>query len=371
MKINVINFNQPAGAFYLATMPATEVVAIANIDRRQYLVNDDAPWGGVQREPSKKRIKEITAYSETVDASFPTPILLALDEDCYDLDEINQVLDIQKEGKIADVVDGQHRILGLADSSAIGKFQLPVIFILSATDEQKALLFATVNGKQTKVPASLVYDLFGVTEGRSPQKSSHEIARAFNSSPDSPYYRRLKMLGSKVHENESLTQGMFVKNLLPLISKEPMQDRDRIKLGESPLRNPALIFNKYFCDNEDSAILKILLNIFTSVKETWPDDWVNIKDSSLSRAVGFEGIMHAAPAMVKRGNELKVLSKGFFTIIFNDVAAEMTAAQLTFESKHFPASGAGPKKLQTLIEEAIVRRKSDLEAFAADAIEVK
>lgn len=371
MKINVIGFNQPAGAFFLATMSATDVVAIANIDRRQYLVNDEAPWGGVQREPSKKRIKEITAYSETVDASFPTPILLALDESSYKFDDANQILDIHKEGKIADVVDGQHRILGLADSTAIGKFQLPVIFILDATDEQKALIFATVNGKQTKVPASLVYDLFGVTEGRSPQKTAHEIARAFNSSPDSPYYRRLKMLGSKVHEKESLTQGMFVKNLLPLISREPMQDRDRIKIGEGPLRNPALVFNKYFCDKEDSSILKILLNIFTAVSEVWPDDWLNIKDSSLSRAVGFEGIMHAVPAMVKKGHELKILSKGFFTIIFKDVAEQMTSAELTFESRHFPASGAGPKKLQTLIEESITRRNVDLEAFAQVATKTK
>jgi DGQHR domain-containing protein len=354
VKIPVISFTQPAGVFYLANMKATDVIKIANISWRKY-IDDQVPSDSVQREPSPKRIREITAYSETVDASFPTPILLALKEGTYQYDEDQNVLEIPNDQKIADVVDGQHRILGLTNSLAVEKFELAVIFIFDATDDQKALIFATVNGKQTKVPASLVFDLFGITEGRSPQKTAHEIAQSLNSSEFSPWYRRLKMLGKKVHSNESITQGMFVNTLLPLISKNPQRDRNRIKTGIPPERDDALVFNKYFCDKEDSTILKILLNIFSSVKLTWPEDWDNPGESILARTVGFVGIMNSIPKMVEAGNQEKNLSIEFFNRIFEDVRQTMAAQNLSFKNvENFPSSGAGPNNLKKLIETSVV-----------------
>jgi hypothetical protein len=107
--------------------------------------------------------------------------------------------------------------------------------MIDATEEQKALIFATINGKQTKVPASLIYDLFAVTKTRSPYKTAHEIARALNSTPTSPWYRRLKMLGKKTAPGsaESLSQGTFVKFLLPRISSEPDLDMNLLKQNKA------------------------------------------------------------------------------------------------------------------------------------------
>jgi len=61
-------------------------------------------------------------------------------------------VDIVGDG-VADIVDGQHRVRGLMLSGRAADFSIPVVFILDPSEEQKALMFATINGKQTKVPA--------------------------------------------------------------------------------------------------------------------------------------------------------------------------------------------------------------------------
>src|SRR6266436_3836133 len=183
MKLPVITFDQPAGVFYLTALPAEEVIRISKVDPRKMDLETMETGGGIQREPSSKRIREITEYADTVDAAFPTPILLALSSsDCLLGENTITVL----RDKAADIVDGQHRVRGISNSSRVADLTLPVVLMLDATEEQKALVFATINGKQTKVPASLVYDLFGVTTGRSPQKTAHEIARAMNTENASP-----------------------------------------------------------------------------------------------------------------------------------------------------------------------------------------
>src|ERR1700733_9466779 len=208
MTFPILTFAQPVGDFILTAMPAKEIIRISKADPRKFDRVSMETEGGIQREPSEKRIKEIAEYAGTVDAAFPSTVLLAIRSDDCDVNEAS--ISIARE-KVADIVDGQHRVLGLMRSGKSDDFVIPVVIMIDATEEQKALIFATINGKQTKVPASLIYDLFGITKTRSPQKTSHEIARASNSSPTSPWYGRLKMLGKKTSPNssESLSQGTF------------------------------------------------------------------------------------------------------------------------------------------------------------------
>ena len=110
MRLPFIAFEQPAGIFLLTVIPARDVVRIARTNPRKFDPITLETFGGVQREANKQRIKEIAQYSETADAAFPTPILLALQEASYSLegDEINV-----HDDAFAEVVDGQHRIEGL------------------------------------------------------------------------------------------------------------------------------------------------------------------------------------------------------------------------------------------------------------------
>src|SRR5713226_519984 len=300
MSYPVIAVEQPAGTFYLTAMPAEDVVRMSRANPRVFDPQTLASGGGVQRDPSARRIKSIAEYAETSDSAFPTAVLLAIKSENCTLQ--NGEISVNGDN-VADIVDGQHRILGLSKAAQRGNFVLPIVFIIDATEEEKALLFATINGTQTKVPASLVYELYGVTESRSPAKTCHEIARSLNSMPESPWYRRLKMLGRKSspESTESLSQGTFVKFLLPLVSVDPAGDADLLKNGKPPGNYPKCIFNEYFRKEKDSQILKVLLNVFNGARKTWPEEWDDSTHFVLTKTLGFSGIMKALPDLVNEG----------------------------------------------------------------------
>lgn len=354
MKLSVIPFEQPAGSFLLTVMKAVDIIRISKADPRRYDSTAMASTGGIQRSISRTRIDEISEYAKTVDATFPTPILLALRADCYAL-QPDGAIDINESICQADIVDGQHRVRGLEKSGHAHEFWLPVVFILEPTEEQKALMFATINGKQTKVPASLIYDLFGVAETRSPQKTAHEIARALNNMSESPWHRRLKMLGTKTPGSiETLSQGTFVKQLLPHISANPVVDMDRIKKGELSIRQPDRIFNEFFCDNKDATILKVLINYFTAARNTWPRQWDDPVASILTKSIGFTGLMMALPSIYQKGYKQKNLSVEYFEGNFQRARSLLEKQVRELTSKHFPASSSGAGALRDLLCEAIV-----------------
>jgi DGQHR domain-containing protein len=348
MSYRVIAVEQPAGTFYLTAMSAEDVVRMSRANPRVFDPQTLTSGGGVQREPSGRRIKAIAEYAESSDAAFPTALLLAIkSENCTLQDG-----EISVNGdEVADIVDGQHRILGLSKAAGRGNFVLPVVFIIDATEEEKALLFATVNGTQTKVPASLVYELYGVTESRSPAKTCHEIARSLNSMPDSPWYRRLKMLGRKSvpGSTESLSQGTFAKFLMPHISANPAKDMELLKNNKPALVFPKCIFNDYFREGKDSLILKVLLNVFQGAQRVWPTEWDDPARFVLTKTLGFSGIMRALPDLVNKGRNQGDLSVDYFSTIFGRVKRQMEATGVTLTSEHFSASASGEAEFGEMI----------------------
>jgi DGQHR domain-containing protein len=241
---------------------------------------------------SDKRVKEIALYTEDPDATFPTPIIVAVDSDAdYKLEGATFEFDETK--LIGEIIDGQHRIAGLKRSPRIDEFVLPVIFMFDLVNEEKAYVFSIINSKQTPVSKSLIFDLFFLAETRSPQKTCHEVASLMNSDTKSPFYKRLKMLGRKEHEKASLSQGSFIKYLMPLISKHPDNDLIDIKRKHKIQEDPTLPLRYYFINKEDDAIYKILFNVFTAVRTTFPEQWNQPNDYILSKTIGYGAIMGA------------------------------------------------------------------------------
>lgn len=347
----VLTFDQPAGTFYLSTMPAEDILKIYKVNRRYYDPHTGETYGGIQRDQNLKRIVDISEYAKSPDASFPTPIILALSEGMYSIE--GETLSIPEES-VADVVDGQHRIEGIKRSGLASRFTLPVIFILEPTEEEKALIFATINGKQTPVPASIIYDLFGVSKSRSPQKTAHEIARALNSSDISPWRGRLKMLGKKTKgTNESLSQGTFVKFLLPHISSNPTEDMKSILLGNEPALRGNCIFNNYWRSQQDEIILKILINLFSAIRAVWPEEWDSPDEFILTKTTGYSGVMSALPDMFKKGIEKNDLSFEYFLQVFDNMHNYLTKNQIPLTSEYFFTSAKGESQFRDLIREAL------------------
>lgn len=349
---NLIEINQPIGTFYIGKLPAETVIKIAHVKKRKYDSDKSTTFGGVQRPESESRIKEIAKYCSDPDATFPTPIIISVDDSSeYKLN--GNVLEFNPDKFHGEVIDGQHRIKGIEQSDYISKFELPIIFMFNLIEEEKAYVFSTINSKQTRVPMSLIYDLFDVYETRSPMKVCHEIARTFNSDDTSPFYKRLKMLGAKQEELASLSQGSFVKYIIPLISKTP--DQDAIDIKKS---NPLKIDNScplrgYFEKGEDQVIYKILFNLFASFKEVFNEEWINPSEYILTKTLGYGAIVKAFPVMYEKGKAKKDLSSGHFLSETQKIKEYFQNQNIKLTSEMFPSNQQQLTRLSQLIIEAL------------------
>ena len=244
-----IKVEQPLGVFFVASIDSKVLIEITFSDVRMMTGEREVDtYLGIQREVDPKRVKEIEKYVRTVDACFPTAVILAIPERCAEFNSERNTLTLRSvHGEdnetiinrinIAKVLDGQHRIEGLKAFGS-GTFQVNVSIFVEMDIANQAYLFSTVNLAQTKVKKSLVYDLFEYSRSRSPQKSAHNIAVALDRLSSSPFYKRIKRLGSATpgRRGETLTQAAFVEAVMELMTTDAVVDRDIYKRGKRPAR---------------------------------------------------------------------------------------------------------------------------------------
>jgi DGQHR domain-containing protein len=307
--VPVLEVKQPIGGFYLGVIEARDLVAISFADVRRTDGRDLERYIGIQRDLSEGRVNEIKKYVTNVDACFPTGIILAISNEHVDLTQTAEgfpALAINRDNAIAKIIDGQHRIAGFEGFKG-DPFFLNVTIFIDMVLEDQAMVFATINLKQTKVTKSLASDLYEFAEARSPQKSCHNIAKLMNFKEGSPLKHFIKILGKSTgQELESITQSTFVDRLIKLISREPMQDKDLIKRKRTPARaikddQRKLLFRNLFIDENDAQISMVIWEYFCAVKERWPIAWVDrSKGAILGRSTGFAALVRLLPEIVVR-----------------------------------------------------------------------
>lgn len=323
ISIYAFRVRQPIGDFYTAVVPSQRLVDICYFDIRGLTYREDfADFMGIQRELDPKRVSEIKRYVQTLDPSFPTAIVLAVDEKCAQIenhsilgDSNNCVGNLVKltlrnypepeEGvdpilfrDIARVIDGQHRIAGLVDYSG-PEFDLNVSIFIGADIATQATIFSTVNLAQTKVNKSLVYDLFAYAETRSPEKTCHDVAVVLDSNKNSPFFGLIKRLGTATEGRfgETLSQASFVKGLIGYISPDVLGDRDAGKRKRSFPKFDGrvaerLILREFFVTGRDEIIASVMWDYFQAVKERWPDAWSKTgRGWVLNKTAGYFGLM--------------------------------------------------------------------------------
>lgn len=313
MEVSYIEVNQPIGTFYMCSIKASQLLQMVEVIRRSDKTD------GIQRDLSPDRTKEIANFCSDPDALFPTPIVVSVHSNKdIKIDTDSKKIFFPDDTIIGDVIDGQHRLGGISRSSNANLFDLPVVLMFNLNTEEKAYVFSTINSNQRKVNPSLIYDLFEVSSMRNPKKTAHQIARTLNSEPSSPFFNRLKMLGKKEEGkmNATLSQGTFCKSLLQLISNSPEKDTFDIK-NQNPLKDdPNLPLRKFFINNSDHLIAKILTNCFNAVKIIFPEQWENPHNNILWKTTGFNGIMNSLPRLIKTGFKESDLSQDFFEKCF-------------------------------------------------------
>ncbi len=370
ITIDFIRVNQPIGEFYIGTISWNDLINIAEADIRKIEEEDKMEGNfdsylGIQRKLSPKRLEDIGDYVQTVDATFPTSVILSIysiskyinDQDIKSLDidfvndhldkikEVKNIIISEKENKllirnqenVARILDGQHRIEGLKKGFsnpnliAVPTFQFNVTIFVDLDIDDQAQVFSVINKAQTKVNKSLVYDLYEYARSRSPQKTAHDIVRLLNKKESSPFYRKIKILGTAENkELETIAQATFVELIIQYISKNPMQDRDLLKrktmLGSSKkmakLTDSAeiekRIFRNLFIDEKDEIIMSVIWNYFSAVKERWPSAWdKNIKGNILNRSTGLVAFMRFLRPIYNslNGNDGNISKKEFQKVL--------------------------------------------------------
>jgi DGQHR domain-containing protein len=336
----VLTAYQPIGKFFVGVLDWKRLCEITHFDVRRILHEREfETYLGIQRPLNEERVKEIEQYVETVDACFPTAVILSVSGSCAKYDQAGKILTLSNYideeepersifyRQIAKVIDGQHRIEGLKNFKG-SRFDVNVSIFIDIDVAEEAYIFSTVNLAQTKVNRSLAYDLFDLARSRSPQKLCHNIAVALDQDTKSPFYHKIKRLGvaTEGRFNETLTQATFVESLIAYMSSNPTLDRDLYMRGKEPSKATAqesrvLIFRNMMVENRDMEIVDILWNYFDAVRRRWPTAWASTGTGLiLNRTNGFRALMRfLRPAYLRLVGPGEVPTREQFETIFGKI----------------------------------------------------
>ncbi len=367
IEFKCLEVKQPIGTYYVGVIKHEDLVKISYADIRRLEVGDEKReveiYSGIQRELSKKRVKEISRYVNLVDATFPSSVILHIKEEDVEYDAETQKMLLPVRENVAKVLDGQHRIAGLENfAGGSDDFDVNVTIFIEMELEDQAIVFATINKTQTKVNKSLVADLFAFAKFRSPQKTCHNIVRALNQKEGSPFKDKIKILGTADDkEKETITQATFSDKLIGYISKDPMGDRNTYKKGGVPERYSGADLERrplrnLFIDEEDALIAKIVWNYFDAVQEKWPNAWWNVeKEMILNKSTGFLAFMRFFRDAYLNADRIgAVVPKEHYKALFDRTTLE----ERDFNRENFlPGSGGQTKLYNQLVDECEINSK--------------
>lgn len=158
-----------------------------------------------------------------------------------------------------EVIDGQHRLFAFDDDDAnVADFELPVVAFHGLDISWQAYLFWTINIKPKKINASLAFDLYPLLREQDwldsgdrvlvyRESRAQELTEVLWATPESPWYKRINMLGGARKESGPVTQAAFVRSLIASMVK-PWAATGRAKVGGifggTPNQNDGLAWSR-------------------------------------------------------------------------------------------------------------------------------
>lgn len=369
-----IKAEQPVGDVFLASIPHNIITKIAYFDVRR-VIQDDRDverYLGIQRPLELNRVKKLEEYVNFFDASFPTAIIIAIDDQYGTFDEKTGTVTLRNYrigetkpsiaiSNIARVIDGQHRIAGLFKFRG-QKFDIPVSIFIGADVADQAHIFSTVNLEQTKVHKNLVYDLYSLAKSRSPQKTCHNVAVALDRDDTCALHERIKRLGGASIEGrfEPISQATFVESLMRYITADAKIDRDMLLRGkqlqklvkdQDIYRMP---FRNLFIEDKDIKIAEEIYNLFNAVEKRWPVAWNDRRREGLmlNRTNGFRAVMRLYGFLFRlNGIPGTALPQGYV----DHYLAELPLKDADFTVENFVPGSGGEGRLYRVLtrEEAL------------------
>ena len=335
LKTELVKISQKEKHFYIGKIPARHFLKLYTVEPAEYDIekhtalasefSDDSEYysyligedrkriddKAFQRKENETRIKEISQFlSKESFALFPNSIIITCDL-------LNDYLDATYSdfnfsiAKLSDkykglsylekkddkyylytpyknntllIIDGQHRIKGIENSSEeiINNYELLVSLIIEYDRSAVAKLFYTINYTQKSVNKSLLYHLTGEFSHELNEITfMHEMVKILNELDQSPFHKRIKMLGDvpkglepEDKERLSISQAFLIDYLKGTISKSSIKS----------LHQP--IFLYYFKNSElQIEIIRFIIRYFSAIKEIKRADWDNPKNSIICKTI--------------------------------------------------------------------------------------
>lgn len=396
-SVTALPVQQPFGTFYVAVLPADLLRQVAFSDVARVVEVDGAGYqlAGTQRAQRDERFKEIGKFIDTVEAVFPTSVVLAANyredgeleegESRWRIERGDRVaLVIPTNQKLASVVDGQHRLWGFDAARVPERQNMPLVcsVFLDLPNPFQAYVFATVNFNQRKVDRSLAYELFGFdTEDEPPQawtpeKTAVFLTRRLNMDADSPLRGRIVVspqydedLDPPEADQWHVSTATIVDGLLRLFSRNPKNDRStmfmtaRSKRSRSALPDDKTPLRELYRQTNDKAIYALVKSFLSAAKATL---WEKATDNSyITKTVGIQALFDVLFLMAGQAVAAKKLSEAFF-------APELQQAEhIDFAQDFFQASGKGRVRIKHTLAVAMGLESiddvpdSDREQYAA------
>lgn len=241
MKLRYIKIHQHNEDFFLTKMKATDLLPQLNFHFRQEYVGDStgiisieryidklrrkgieitSDKEGIQRRLQLSRINKISEYLNSTTGFFPNCVILSVN---INEDDSDFIFKSDSEGDFLNfndnitfqIIDGQHRLAGLFNTNEEVKnnFDVPIVLFINVTKNFCAKIFVDVNGNQTPVNKSVIYDLCELTpdsEEFETDKKLHFICKKLNEEKTSAMYKHIKMLGIG---NGAISQAFLVDAL--------------------------------------------------------------------------------------------------------------------------------------------------------------
>src|SRR5437773_4424386 len=347
VDVQVIEVEQNIWKFYVGPVVAADLFQIAGADRIR-LTNLEIPkYAGFQRALVPERVNQIRDYLKTPGSTFPNAVILSIDSEFIDdwpetkgLSGLS-TMKIRREKGAAVIIDGQHRVAAL--DAADPSFQVIVSIFVDLPVVRQAEIFAKINSTQKAVNPSIAYQLFGYSEHRSPQKTAHEIAHILNSTKGTPFYKRLRMLGTKDEwAAGSLSQATFAKELMRLYSRDPLADQNRLLRGEPLEEYTGYPLRGSFTRREDRKILEIVWRYFFHVAETWPDQWSDPTGTSiLTKTTGYAAFIRVLRVWLSGERAQEPLTDQGVREALHNMRERYTEPQKRFLRSNYPAGNQG------------------------------
>lgn len=368
-KIEIIAVNQKNRAFYVAKVEARHLIdvytvkpveydikilsALANEypDEKSYyeaLIADKQDenypdeW---QRPENAGRVRDIKKYLDEKEfCFFPNTIIVTCEmansfEESWGEEEIaihakttssifsyylesaksSYIIVPNTRGAIL-IVDGQHRVRGLQESSQSDNYEILLSFIIGYDRSVVANQFYTINYNQKPVNKSLLYQLTGQFSKELTEVTFlHNTLKALNEVEKSPFYKRIKMLGvapktgaldEKDRKQMTISQAFFIDYMTPTIGKRAV----------SGYAQP--VFRYYYDEPERrGVIVQFIKRYFNGVRLEFDDQWNNPQDSIISKTLGVAAF-------------IKVLPLIYIKLFFDEWKEDPDEASNT-KSKHF------------------------------------